>query len=155
VLQPLYACFRTCPLSHTLRPTFSQLHATRASRATFDFPQNSFVWENKKIDSRPHNRDTKWHAFRDEPIPRRTACPTRGQPPTLHTPTYPVPTLHLPCTYPALTLYLRSRVGDAAACPAPTLCLPYTQEAPDASKPENQPEMHSNSFHFHIPCSKC
>jgi hypothetical protein len=34
------------------------MHATTGSRATFDFPQNSFVWEIKKIDSRPPNRAT-------------------------------------------------------------------------------------------------
>lgn len=53
------SCFRCCPLSHTLRPTFSRGHATPASGATFDFPQNSFVWENKKIDSRPYKPSAK------------------------------------------------------------------------------------------------
>jgi hypothetical protein len=39
--------------SYTLRGSFSQAHARAGSWATFHFPQNSFVWENKKIDSRP------------------------------------------------------------------------------------------------------
>jgi hypothetical protein len=39
------------------------LHATVGSRATFDFPQNSFVWEIKKIDSRPPKRATDIHDF--------------------------------------------------------------------------------------------
>jgi hypothetical protein len=52
------------PFSHTHRPHFSQIHATRASRANFDFPQNSFVWEKKKLDSRPYNGRANVHAFR-------------------------------------------------------------------------------------------
>ena len=52
-----------CPLSYTLRRCFSGSHARPGSRATFDFPQNSFVWENKKIDSRPPNHKTVLHAF--------------------------------------------------------------------------------------------
>jgi len=39
------------------------VHATVGSRATFDFPQNSFVWEIKKIDSRPPKRATDIHDF--------------------------------------------------------------------------------------------
>lgn len=63
VLQQAGRRFRGCPLSHTHRPLFSRPHATRASRATFEFPQNSFVWENKKIDSRPYSRHTNRPAF--------------------------------------------------------------------------------------------
>ncbi len=53
----------SAPLSYTLRRTFSGAHARTGSWATFDFPQNSFVWENKKIDSRPPNHKTVLHAF--------------------------------------------------------------------------------------------
>ena len=54
-------CF--APLSYTLRDRFSGPRARTASWATFYFPQNSFVWENKKIDSRPPNHKTILHAF--------------------------------------------------------------------------------------------
>jgi hypothetical protein len=114
-----FTCFRGCPLSHTLRPAFSPIHATRASGATFDFPQNSFVWENKKIDSRPHNGHTNVHAFRHlaraaspwsdlaacrlfSPArrPRRPAqCGSRVGRPRVQgrsDPAYPVPTLYPP-----------------------------------------------------------
>ena len=49
--------------SHTHRRTFCGPHARPGSRATFRVPQNSFVWENKKIDSRPPNGETILHAF--------------------------------------------------------------------------------------------
>lgn len=54
-------CFR--PLSYTHRPFFSGAHARPGSWANFFFPQNSFVWENKKIDSPPPNIKTILHAF--------------------------------------------------------------------------------------------
>jgi hypothetical protein len=39
----------------------SWTHARQDSGATFEFPQNSIVWKNKKIDSRPPNRKTISH----------------------------------------------------------------------------------------------
>src|SRR6478735_5531914 len=45
-------------LSHTHRPLISPPHAISDSWAAKCFPQNSFVWEIKKIDSRPHKRNT-------------------------------------------------------------------------------------------------
>ena len=51
------------PLSYTLRPTFCGAHARPGSWANFFFPQNSFVWENKKIDSQPPNHKTILHDF--------------------------------------------------------------------------------------------
>ena len=48
------------PLSHTLRALWWDAPATRHSLATFDFPQNSFVWEIQKIDSR-HTFPTTHH----------------------------------------------------------------------------------------------
>lgn len=54
-------CF--APFSYTLRDRSSGPHARPGSWATFYFPQNSFVWENKKIDSRPPKRKTKLHAL--------------------------------------------------------------------------------------------
>ena len=51
------------PLSQVHRPTWTPLHAIPASWATFDFPQNSFVWEIKKIDSRPYKKSAKMSDF--------------------------------------------------------------------------------------------
>ena len=51
------------PFSYTLRDRFSGPHARTASWATFYFPQNSFVWESKKIDSRPYKSNTKTPDF--------------------------------------------------------------------------------------------
>ena len=51
--------------------------ATRGSRATFDFPQNSFVWENKKIDSRPPKPQTpRTRVYQRGP---KLACAPQGQ----------------------------------------------------------------------------
>lgn len=44
------------PLSYTPRDQCSSPHARTASWAAFRFPQNSFGWENKKIDSRLRKR---------------------------------------------------------------------------------------------------
>ncbi|WP_461117938.1 hypothetical protein, partial [Spirosoma jeollabukense] len=44
------------------RRCFGRTHARPDSRATFYFPQNSSVWENKKIDSRPPDHKTVSHA---------------------------------------------------------------------------------------------
>ena len=52
---------RRSPSSHTLRPHRRPHPATGRSWATFYFPQNSFVWENKKIDSLPYKRETNMH----------------------------------------------------------------------------------------------
>jgi hypothetical protein len=71
------------PLSHTRRPQRGPGHATRRSRATFYFPQNYFVWGNKKVDSRPHNADAR---------PPTGARSCRSSLPGSQ------PTLGLPCT---------------------------------------------------------
>jgi hypothetical protein len=67
------------PLSHTRRRQRGPGHATRRSWATFYFPQNYFVWENKKIDSRPYNAGAHTHQAAGSP-PRtlaRTPAPYR------------------------------------------------------------------------------
>jgi len=43
--------------SGVLRPRFGLEYAPPCSCATFDFPQNSFVWEKKIIDSRPPKQE--------------------------------------------------------------------------------------------------
>ena len=84
-----------------------------------------FVWENKKIDSRPYNLWSIWYTFfsthahrvLQRTLNRMVVVPTAGdacggrygrlklgglpcsERPTLYLPcTYPAPTLHLPCT---------------------------------------------------------
>jgi len=51
------------PLSQTYRPHRWGGHAAGGSRATLDFPQNSFVWEIKKIDSRPARAQPDHHGI--------------------------------------------------------------------------------------------
>jgi hypothetical protein len=138
----------SAPLSYTLRRTFSGAHARTGSWATFDFPQNSFVWENKKIDSRPPNHKTVLHAFFRtgsqinclDPLstlvvvsPPWGACGRlqvglksrcRVSQPTLYLPYTTRPTLHLPYTsstsLPYTTRPPLHRLNQ------PTLDLPYT-----------------------------
>jgi hypothetical protein len=119
-----FTCFRGCPLSHTLRPTFSPIPATPGSGATFYFPQNSFVWENKKIDSRPYNGHTSPHALLPQPPPTPKTA-TAGRAPGA---AYPVPTpmtLNAFKRVPALERRRRQgRSGRAQAAAGPTLHLP-------------------------------
>jgi hypothetical protein len=90
------------PPSYTHRRAFGGAHARPGSWATFYFPQNSFVWENKKIDSRPPNSKTISHAFpltggRLQPSLPYTTRPTlysfRNLPYTVYLSytTYPIP----------------------------------------------------------------
>jgi hypothetical protein len=51
------------PFSYTHRPPRGSTSATGRSWSIFYFPQNSFVWENKRIDSRPYKSNTKTPDF--------------------------------------------------------------------------------------------
>jgi len=84
------------PPSYTHRRAFGGAHARPGSWATFYFPQNSFVWENKKIDSRPPNSKTISHAFpltgrRLQPSLPYTTRPTLYSFRNLPYTTYPIP----------------------------------------------------------------
>jgi hypothetical protein len=84
------------PPSYTHRRAFGGAHARPGSWATFYFPQNSFVRENKKIDSRPPNSKTISHAFpltgrRLQPSLPYTTIPTLYSFRNLPYTTYPIP----------------------------------------------------------------
>ncbi len=83
--------------------------ATRRSLATFDFPQNSFVWEIQKIDSRPPNH--AWHA-------RRASHAAKVQP-----------------AYPAPPPRRRRSRGSRVANPQSQPSLPGTSAGPDDGRP--------------------
>lgn len=59
-------CSTGHPLSHTLRALWWGAPVTRHSLATFGFPQNSFVWQFQKIDSR-HPSPTTHHPLPPAP----------------------------------------------------------------------------------------
>jgi hypothetical protein len=113
------------PLSHTRRPQRGPGHATRRSRATFYFPQNYFVWGNKKIDSRPHNADA--HAHRAAGSPPRTP----DRPPARAAAAAPCRVASLPWAYPA------PGEADGALSPNPSSRFPYGSLSPLPPGPGN------------------
>jgi hypothetical protein len=88
-------------------------HASPGSWAYFCFPQNSFVWENKKIDSRPPNHETVSHAFQQ------------------------AATLDLPCT--SYAMYDYSRVANSQPFPVSRISLLPTESPRLVTTPRSKP----------------
>ena len=134
---------RTTPLSYTHRAYRWIGVASGGSWATFYFPQNSFVWGNKKMDSRPHNRAADVRVF----------CGT-GPGGFAHP---PEAALHPRCTRTALSTALGS---GAATITRPNLpCSGRPAHPPSCPKTSRQrlttatyPAPHA--LH-HLPCTSC
>ena len=155
----------------TLRRTFGASHAARGSRATFDFPQNSFVWQNKEIDSRPPHGQTILHAFlTTHPGPSWPTLyldltyptPLLNSQNDLVVPAYPIPGL----AYPRL-LESNSKRRDSFRRDLPAPRLPYTSalssldisaypapsliSSPNTTKPSRPTLYPSSQSNKHVP----
>jgi len=113
------------PLSHTLRGFRRVDPASAGSRATFRVPQNSFVWEKLKVDSRPHNGRARLHHG-----PRAARTRTRLS----RLPWTTSPTLELPYTYP-----VPGRINGRPPAGAPRAQRHLPKRAYPTARPRSYP----------------
>jgi hypothetical protein len=143
---------RHSPSSHTLRPHRRPHPATGRSWATFYFPQNSFVWENKKIDSLPYKRETNMHRkiFRELgnfPTPRaaHTRTARRNAPRQPAPPMRPPAAARMQCTAERPTLR-PSHTNVGLPCTSPIQMSTY----PILPLPSGRTSSPS-AWHFWVP----